>query len=277
MPVIIKSNSGGGSVTLDAGAASLDTTLVLPNTNGSVLVAPGGILPVTAGGTGAATLTANAVLIGNGTSAVTAVAPSTAGNVLTSTGSAWASTAPSSPVPTPSAIGQIPFSTDGSTYTATQKIVRGTAVASTSGTAIDFTSIPSWVKRVTVQFSGVSTSGASLPQVQLGPSGGPETSGYLGAATGGGAGIGTSAYASGFLLNSNASSSAATIRHGSIIFTNVSSNLWVAQGVISLSDTAVAYYTAGSKSLAGALTQVRITTVNGTDTFDAGSINIMYE
>ena len=45
---------------------------------------------------------------------------------------------------------------------------RGTAVASTSGTSVDFTSIPSWVKRITVMFNGVSTSGTSNPLVQLG-------------------------------------------------------------------------------------------------------------
>lgn len=92
MPVAIK-GSGGGSVTLDAGAAAADTTLTIPNVTGTVLQS-GTAVTVAQGGTGAATLTANAVLIGNGTSAVTAVAPSTAGNVLTSNGTAWASTAP---------------------------------------------------------------------------------------------------------------------------------------------------------------------------------------
>ena len=53
-----------------------------------------GTLPVASGGTGATTLTANAVLVGNGTSAVTAVAPGTTGNLLTSNGTTWASTAP---------------------------------------------------------------------------------------------------------------------------------------------------------------------------------------
>lgn len=54
-----------------------------------------GILGIAAGGTGAATLTANNVLLGNGTSAVQAVAPSTSGNVLTSNGTTWVSTTPS--------------------------------------------------------------------------------------------------------------------------------------------------------------------------------------
>ena len=59
------------------------------------------------------------------------------------------------------------------------QLISGTAVASTSGTSIDFTGIPSWVKRVTVMFSGVSTNGASLPQIQIG-AGSVQTSGYAG-------------------------------------------------------------------------------------------------
>ena len=50
-----------------------------------------GTLPVANGGTGAATLTANNVILGNGTSAVQAVAPGTTGNVLTSNGTTWVS------------------------------------------------------------------------------------------------------------------------------------------------------------------------------------------
>jgi len=53
----------------------------------------GTALPVASGGTGAATLAANSVLLGNGTSALQAVAPSTSGNVLTSDGTTWNSTA----------------------------------------------------------------------------------------------------------------------------------------------------------------------------------------
>jgi len=75
MPVAIK-GSGGGSVTLDAGAAATDTTLTLPNTSGTLLQS-GTAVTAAQGGTGL-------------------TSPGTAGNVLTSTGSAWASTAPAS-------------------------------------------------------------------------------------------------------------------------------------------------------------------------------------
>ena len=71
------------------------------NTTGQLNAAAGlyNQLPVANGGTGAATLTANAVLIGNGTSAVTAVAASTTGNVLTSNGTTWVSQAASGGAP----------------------------------------------------------------------------------------------------------------------------------------------------------------------------------
>ena len=92
MPVTIK-GSGGGSVTLDAGAAAADTTLTIPNVTGTVLQS-GTAVTVAQGGTGAATLAANNVLLGNGTSAVQVVAPGTTGNLLTSNGTTWQSTVP---------------------------------------------------------------------------------------------------------------------------------------------------------------------------------------
>ena len=92
MPVSIK-GTGGGSVTLTAGAAAADTTLTIPNVTGTVLQS-GTAVTVAQGGTGATTLTANNVLLGNGTSALQVVAPGTSGNVLTSNGTAWVSSAP---------------------------------------------------------------------------------------------------------------------------------------------------------------------------------------
>ena len=208
--------------------------------------------------------------------AAVAVAPSTAGNVLTSNGTSWTSAAPVSGG-SPSAIGQIPFSTNGSTYTATQKIVQGTAVASTSGTSIDFTGIPSWVKRVTVMFNGVSTSGSSIIQVQLGTSGGIDTTSYNGYVLTTSVSVGTGGLSfSNGLLTSNGPGSTFTM-YGTMVITLLGSNLWVGSGVLTEPVGARAYQTSGSKALSGTLDRVRITTVNGTDTFDAGSINILYE
>ncbi len=152
----------------------------------------------------------------------------------------------------------------------------GTAVASTSGTSIDFTSIPSWVKRITVMFNGVSTSGTAHILFQLGTGSTTyTTSGYLGAGlVGTSAGNSSAQGTTGFLVWSN---SAAFVFSGSITFSNLNGNAWTASGVFGRSDAAAINTTGGVISLGAALTAVRITTSNGTDTFDAGSINILYE
>ena len=152
-----------------------------------------------------------------------------------------------------------------------------TAVASTSGTAIEFTSLPSWVKKITVMFQGVSTSGSSPPQIQIG-SGSFSTSGYLGSNSIVNAAPGSVLFTSGFGIGVNTSNwSAAVLVYGGVVLTNITSNTWVAAGSVGRSDTASTYLTNGSIALGGVLDRVRITTVNGTDTFDAGSVNILYE
>jgi hypothetical protein len=156
--------------------------------------------------------------------------------------------------------------------------VLGTAVT-TSGTSVDFTSIPSWVKRVTVMFSAVSTNGSSVPYlIQIGPSGGVETSGYLGSSSG----ISSSAangvnVTAGFGLYPDNSSTVVLSGSVTISLLNAATNTWVAAGVASQSDRAYSTFSSGSKSLAGTLNRLRITTSNGTDTFDNGTINISYE
>ena len=155
-------------------------------------------------------------------------------------------------------------------------LVSGTAVASTSGTSIDFTGIPSWVKRITVMFNGVSTNGTSLKQIQLGDAGGFETTGYLGASVQltDSASVNAATITTGFGIRSP---NAADLINGAVVITNLTSNTWVAQGALTDSSRGAGYLVGGAKALSDVLTQVRITTVNGTDTFDAGSINILYE
>ena len=200
--------------------------------------------------------------------AAVAVAPGTSGNVLTSNGTAWTSTAPTSGG-APSAIGQIPFSTNGSTYTATQKITQGTTVASTSGTSIDFTGIPSWVKRVTVILNGVSMNGVSHLLIQIG-AGSVVTTGYASASYNGTAVTSTA----GMIIEAGA---AYLISSGAMVLTALGSNTWVSSHSVGRTNDGIAACGGGNIGLSGALDRVRITTVNGTDTFDAGSINIMYE
>jgi hypothetical protein len=166
--------------------------------------------------------------------------------------------------------GQVLVSNGDTTPTWGSAIVSGTAQATTSGTTKDFTSIPSWVKRITVMFNSVSTSGTSNVQIQLGSST-FTTSGYVGA-VGNGAGTNT-ANSSGFQIA--ASLAASDLIQGAASIVNISGNIWICNGT-SANGNAVRLFS-GSISLSGVLDRVRITTVNGTDTFDAGSVNILYE
>jgi len=157
----------------------------------------------------------------------------------------------------------------------TDKIVSGTAVASTSGTSIDFTGIPSWVKRVTVMFNEVSGSGTSPKLVQLG-AGSIATSGYASTAlqhNANASSAGSGSSTAGLIVYSP---QAADLLSGLMTIVLVSNNTWVAS-VTYKQSTVLVGYGGGSVTLSGTLDRVRITTVNGTDTFDAGSINILME
>jgi hypothetical protein len=167
------------------------------------------------------------------------------------------------------------FATDSAASRAqVQRITQGTAVASTSGTSIDFTSLPAWVKKITVMFSGVSTNAANNLIVQLGTSSGFVSTGYLSSLASVNAGTGGNTNATnGFLASS---SNAASVVSGTMTITNLTSNTWVYHAVTK-SSTTVVVMAAGDISLAAALTQIRITDTAGTGTFDAGTINILYE
>lgn len=184
---------------------------------------------------------------------------------------AWAGATTVQGIAAPTTAGNTIFSTDGTNWSSTQKIVRGTTV-SASGTSIDFTGIPSWAKRITVMFVGFSGSGTSSFLIQLGTSSGPTTSGYVGS-------NGRSAtfvyFSSGFILVNGPTAS--QLYSGAETFSFVGSNTWSGTGTICANSADGYYVNAGYVTLASTLTQVRITTVNGTDTFDAGSVNILYE
>ena len=152
-------------------------------------------------------------------------------------------------------------------------IVQGTSQASTSGTAITFTGIPSWAKRITLMINGVTTSGTSFTQIQLGTSGGFTTSGYVSPMLGYNNGGGSWQTAStGFAFNAGGLNTATS---GQMVITNLNSNIWTMMGMLGWNGQLA--ITTGGISLASTLTQIRFTTVNGTDTFTAGSINILYE
>lgn len=250
MSSLVVSGDTSGSVTLQAPAVSGTTVLTLPATSGTVLT--------TASGTATTATTATNLASGsNGTipyqtaSGTTAMlAAGTSGYVLQANGVA----AP--------------------TWVTPAGITLGTPVATTSGTSIDITGIPSGVKRVTIMLKGVSTNGSSRWIVQLGDSGGIETTGYVSGVTLTTVDIGGSTL--GLVLGGT---SAARVMSGSMVLTleNSSTYSWTAIGCLASSDTDGAYPNAGGKSLSGVLDRIRLTTVAGADAFDAGEINILYE
>jgi hypothetical protein len=244
------------------------------------------------------------------------ISPTTAGNVLfTADGSVWSSTAKIVQAASYSATASFTASISGTTMTVTAvasgalsvgQVFTGTGVtagtsitAFVSGTgstgtytvsasqtvasttmtvtqvvAIDFTSIPSWVKRITMMFNGVSTNGTSLLLVQMG-AGSIETTGYVSTAqsiTGGVGGANASSTAGMNIY----SSLAANLLSGHMVLAYMGSNLWISSHVGKVT-TAAGAFGAGNKTLSGTLDRVRLTTVNGTDTFDLGSVNILYE
>jgi hypothetical protein len=154
----------------------------------------------------------------------------------------------------------------------TQPLTLATAQATTSGTSIDFTGIPSWVKRVTIILRGVSTSATSEKLIQLG-AGSVTTSGYAATSSAVAGSVATMQSTAGFPIFSVLAADAIS---GALTFDNVTGNTWVGHGVVT-SNTSSTLMQAGSIALSATLDRIRLTTVNGTDTFDAGSVNIMYE
>lgn len=153
----------------------------------------------------------------------------------------------------------------------------GTEAATTSGTTVDFTGIPSWAKRILVSFMGVSTNGTSGYLLQLGDSGGIETSGYLGA-TGGtdASGVVGTNWTAGAILVTAAGAGNEYTGQVSLALEDSTNNVWSVGVATGVEDAGVAFFGAGQKPLSSTLDRVRITTINGTDTFDAGAVNILY-
>jgi hypothetical protein len=182
-------------------------------------------------------------------------------------------------VPTTDGTADQALVTNGSgtlSFASRSRLVHQTAQATTSGTEKDFTSIPSWVKKITVMLDGVSTTGGSPMIIQLGDSGGIETTGYVGSVF---SITGTNTCArdlvtDGFgvpgLLGANE-------RTGLLTIALVGSNVWVASGTFLIAANGNGSGTQGRKALSDTLDRIRLTTSGGTDTFDLGTVNIIYE
>lgn len=246
------------------------TTGLTPATATKGAITLAGTLATANGGTNLTSFTSGGALYATSTSALTTgTLPVASGGTGATTGGAAINN-----LLTPTTAGNCIFTSDGTNWSSAAKLFRGTAVASTSGTSIDFTSIPSWVKRITFIISGVSFAVGATPIIQLGVSGTPETTGYVGTA--------------GTMANSNQTSVSTTstagfntgggnyVVYGTISIVNVNGNIWVCNGFTTNGGSAFSYVS-GQKTLAGTLNMIRYTSTAGTAAFNAGTINIMYE
>lgn len=224
-------------------------------------------------------LKANSVQIGQSATATNnftlSVPSSPDGTIKLARGNSGATTADILSVNASGAItGTITGATINSSTINGGSITLGTAQNTTSGTAIDFTGIPSWAKKITVMFNSVSTSGSSSILIQCGNSGGIVGTGYVSTSNhlNNASGSSGSNSTAGFIFFSNSS----TFTHSGIItICNLSGSIWVCS-IIGKSNTAHNVFGGGNGTISS-LDRIRITTVNGTDTFNAGSVNIMYE
>ena len=146
-----------------------------------------------------------------------------------------------------------------------------TPQATTSGTAFDFLGIPSGATQITVCFDLVSLSGSDHFLIQLGDSGGIETTDYE--SSSGSSGSGSSLTSGLHIQGGNAS----RLLSGSMILTlmDPTTNKWVAQHSLSINGLNNFVTGGGRKVLSAALDRLRITR-SGTNTFDAGFVNVSY-
>jgi hypothetical protein len=225
------------------------------------------IYPLVSGTAVSTATTSFTASISGTTMTVTAVGSGTVdiGKIITGTGVTAGTTI----------LAQLTGST-GSTGTYTVSASQTVASTTITVVGVGFVGVPATAKRITVMFSGVSLSGSSSILVQLGTGTTTYTiTGYVGGgARFGATSVAAATFTTGFAFNN---ATAAALIGGNMTITNVTSNTWSASGVCGENSGEFICMTGGSISLAAALTAVRITTVNGTDTFDAGSINVLWE
>ncbi|MBC2659754.1 hypothetical protein H7A76_30340 [Pseudomonas sp. MSSRFD41] len=158
------------------------------------------------------------------------------------------------------------------------RIVSASPVQTSSGTSVDFSGIPASTKRITMLINHVSTNGTSPLVVQIGTSSGVETSGYSGGymTTRSGAFPITNTANTGLHLTTDPDD-AATQRIGVVTAINFGSSNWILSGNVMKTNTGGTGSSNSLKVLTGTLDRIRLTTANGTDLFDGGYVNILYE
>lgn len=265
----VPASNGGTGVSTLTGVAYGNGTNAFTAATSTQLKSAIGTLAVGDGGTGATSFTSGSLLRGNGTSALSSASGS---DIATAIGSTYVANATYA---TSSGNGGV-TSVNGKTGAVQSAIVSSTAWNySTPVAVVDFGSIPSWAKRVTVTFANVSLNVQSYVLIQLiYGSGTVVTTGYRssGFRANGTNSTSESPSTQGFVFNVP---SASDDLWGNVSIVNLTSNTWTASGNVTYASGLMS--TTGGIAIPGSLTGVRITTVSGTSTFDSGSINMMYE
>lgn len=154
-------------------------------------------------------------------------------------------------------------------------IIQGSAVTMSGKTVGDVTGLPAGLNHITIPFFDLSTNGSSNYLIQIGDSSGFANSGYGGSASGMGASsVASVAFTAGFGIIAG---SGTVVAHGALELFRADGNTWVAKGIAARSDAAATVTIAGKKTLTGAIDRIRVTTVNGTDSYDSGSFNVFGE
>jgi hypothetical protein len=238
MPVKMN-GATSGYTQLQAAAVAASNTLTLPASNGALVAQSTTTAP-----------TNGQIPIGNGTDYTAATI--TAGTNITITNGA----------------GSITIAA------ATQGVTLGTPVATTSGTAFDFTGIPSTAKIIWITFTAVATNGVGSFLIQLGTSGGIQTTGYLGSGSVVRSAVQTTTYTTGFGVRRDTVNQDV---NGSITLTllDSSNGTWACSGVTAQAIDFLTFETGGSKVLSGTLDRIRLTN-DASNTFNAGKMNIAY-
>ena len=174
----------------------------------------------------------------------------------------------------PTTAGNTLFTTDGTNWSSAPKIVQSTSQATTSGTSITFSSIPSWVKRITIMFNDVKSDGTSGRLIQIG-SGSVQSTGYVSSScfsnvSNQAGGVSSTA---GFIIYRNV---ATDLTSGIMVLSSFGSNIWVSNHACKNS-TALCCFGGGNVTLSGTLDRIVLTNALGTNAFNAGSVNILYE
>ena len=164
--------------------------------------------------------------------------------------------------------------------TLTNKTIQGGALTlatavSASGTSVDFTGIPSWAKRITVMFQGVSQNSASQQMIAQIGAGSVTTTGYTSSSAFIAPSTASSTVTSGFPLNLSIGAGAGF--SGVAVIASIGSNRWCCSATMGDVVNGQVHFGAGSITLGGTLDRVRLTMTSGTATFDAGTITILYE